>query len=312
MIKKILFYSLINIFFFLFLSTNIIKANISIIASVENEIITNVDIKKEVEFLKIFNPQLNQLNLDQINNIAKNSLINEIIKKNEIAKFIDIDQDNKFLDTHMINFQKKLGYENLKKFKDDLIKKSQYSLNEIEKKIKIELFWNELIYSKYKNQLKIDKIKLLNKIKKSKNSIQKNFLLSEILFQKTNNQSIEDIEKTIRKTIEINGFNNTANIFSISESKKFGGKIGWVADNSLAKKILIELENLKIGETSNTVKIGNNYLILKIEDIEIIESVINEEEELEKLIQVETNFQLNQFSRIYFDKTRINYLIDEK
>ena len=212
----------------------------------------------------------------------------------------------------MINFQKKLGYENLKKFKDDLIKKSQYSLNEIEKKIKIELFWNELIYSKYKNQLKIDKIKLLNKIKKSKNSIQKNFLLSEILFQKTNNQSIEDIEKTIRKSIEINGFNNTANIFSISESKKFGGKIGWVADNSLAKKILIELENLKIGETSNTVKIGNNYLILKIEDIEIIESVINEEEELEKLIQVETNFQLNQFSRIYFDKSRINYLIDEK
>jgi peptidyl-prolyl cis-trans isomerase SurA len=312
MIKKILSYSLINIFFFLFLSTNIIKANISIIASVENEIITNVDIKKEVEFLKIFNPQLNQLNLDQINNIAKNSLINEIIKKNEIVKFIDIDQDNKFLDTHMINFQKKLGYENLKKFKDDLIKKSQYSLNEIEKKIKIELFWNELIYSKYKNQLKIDKIKLLNKIKKSKNSIQKNFLLSEILFQKTNNQSIEDIEKTIRKSIEINGFNNTANIFSISESKKFGGKIGWVADNSLAKKILIELENLKIGETSNTVKIGNNYLILKIEDIEIIEPVINEEEELEKLIQVETNFQLNQFSRIYFDKSRINYLIDEK
>lgn len=303
---------MINIFFFLFLSTNIIKANISIIASVENEIITNVDIKKEVEFLKIFNPQLNQLNLDQINNIAKNSLINEIIKKNEIVKFIDIDQDNKFLDTHMINFQKKLGYENLKKFKDDLIKKSQYSLNEIEKKIKIELFWNELIYSKYKNQLKIDKIKLLNKIKKSKNSIQKNFLLSEILFQKTNNQSIEDIEKTIRKSIEINGFNNTANIFSISEFKKFGGKIGWVADNSLAKKILIELENLKIGETSNTVKIGNNYLILKIEDIEIIEPVINEEEELEKLIQVETNFQLNQFSRIYFDKSRINYLIDEK
>ena len=39
---------------------------------------------------------------------------------------------------------------------------------------------------------------------------------------------------------------------------------------------------------------------------------IDKSKELEKLIQIETNKQLNQFSRIYFDKSKINYSISEK
>ena len=40
----------------------------------------------------------------------------------------------------------------------------------------------------------------------------------------------------IKKSIDENGFENTASIFSISDSSKTGGKLGWIKENSLIKK----------------------------------------------------------------------------
>ena len=74
---------LILIFYFLFinnLNTNL-SANIIIKIKVNNEIITNIDLAKESEYLKILNPSLSQLNDDKVIELAKISLINEIIKK---------------------------------------------------------------------------------------------------------------------------------------------------------------------------------------------------------------------------------------
>ena len=48
---------------------------------INDKIITNLDIEKESEYLKIFNPNLNNLEKKKILELAKNSLINEIIKK---------------------------------------------------------------------------------------------------------------------------------------------------------------------------------------------------------------------------------------
>ena len=70
--------------------------------------------------------------------------------------------------------------------------------------------------------------------------------------------------------------------------------------------------HIKEGEYTDTIQIGNNYLLLKIDQIKINKIKINKQQELQKLIQFETNKQLNQFSRIYFNKSKINYSINEK
>ena len=116
----------------------------------------------------------------------------------------------------------------------------------------------------------------------------------------------------IMLSIQEIGFNNTANIYSNSDSAKFGGKIGWISEISLSKQINKELENKKKGEYTDLIKIGNNFLILKIEDIKIENSIIDERKEIEKLIKLETSSQLNKFSKIYFNQVKLNYLIDEK
>ncbi len=108
------------------------------------------------------------------------------------------------------------------------------------------------------------------------------------------------------------GFNNTANIYSISESSKLGGKLGWINENSLSSKILEKLMSTSDGKFTDPIKLGNNYLILKIEDTRDNEVKVDKNEEIEIMIQTETNKQLNQFSKIFFEKSKMNYSINEK
>ena len=178
--------------------------------------------------------------------------------------------------------------------------------------MKIEFFWNRVILERYSDQVKIDKKKLLKKIENDVNKFETEYLLSEIFFYKDQNLTInEKVEKIERSIIEV-GFNNTASLFSQSESANLGGKIGWIDEKSLSQKIIDELKITNVGNHTNVIQFGNNFLILKIEDKKTKEINIDKEIVLKKIIEFEKNKQLNQFSNIYFNKIKVNYSINEK
>jgi peptidyl-prolyl cis-trans isomerase SurA len=307
--KKIIL--LIFLFTFFFSISSYAKIDIKVI--VNNEIITNVDIKKEAEYLKILNPNLKQMNKDKILELSQISLVNEMVKKKEILKYVDLNTiQNKFSDEYLKNLYLRLNYNNENDFENDLNLRNTYSINEIKNKINIELYWNEIIYEKYYKLVKIDKKFFINKINAMKNEEQKEYSLSEIVFTKKKNEKLEEQLNQIKLSIDDIGFKNTANVYSISQSSKFGGDLGWVSENSLSNKISEKLSKLKMGEMTEIINMGNNYLILKIDEIKINKIKVDKKKELEKLIQAETNKQLNKFSRIYFDKSKINYSISEK
>lgn len=298
----------------LFFNINLLNANSNIFISVkiDDEIITNYDVEKEIRYLKILNPNLDQLNQSKIYELAKNSLINEIVKKKEVLKYVDLKGENTLVDNNLKSLITRLNYKNEDHFKEILDKKEVYSIDQIKKKINIELFWNEVIFQKYNRQVKINEKNLLNKINNLSNKLRKEYLLSEIIFSKKKEESLETIKNQIELSIKEIGFNNSANIYSISESSKLGGKIGWVSENSLSDIIINKLNNLKVGEYTDLIKIGNNYMILQIDEIKESKVEIDKQKELKRLIKIETNKQLNQFSRIYFMKSKINYTINEQ
>ena len=306
--KKI---SLILIFIFIFNMKAISQEKFFIVAKINNEIITNYDVEKESVYLKLLNPNLNQLNSEKIFQISKNSLINEIIKKNELKKIIDFNQNDTLINKIFNDFYKNFNFSNEKEFELFLKSKNSYSVSKVKEKIKIEFFWNKLIFQRFNAQIKINKEGLLEKIKNS-DKYKNQYLLSEIFFTKQNNQKLEDQINTITQSIKDFGFNNSASLFSISESSKKGGKIGWVDEDNLSPKILDELYKIKKGQITNTIKIGNNFLILKIEDIKTKKIKVNKDSKLKEMIEFERNRQLNQYSNIYFNKIKINYSIDEK
>ena len=306
--KKYFFFLVI----FILLSLNVFsKENISIVVNIDDKILTNLDINKEVSYLKILNPQLNQLKKTKIYSIAKNSLINQTIKKKELSKFYKLDKELPVIIDIFNDFMKSLGYSKIKEFDDFLSSNNTYTSLEILEKMKIEFFWNRIILEKYNDQVKINKKKLIKKIKNT-SEFRTHYLLSEIFFNKEKTSSLDLQIKKIKQSIIEVGFNNAASIFSKSESANMGGKIGWIEEENLSQKIIDELKVLKKGQNTNVIQFGNNFLILKIEDKKIKKIETNDELLLEKMIEFEKNKQLNQFSTIFFNKIKLNYVINEK
>ena len=308
MIKKII---LILVFFQTIFFSKTLFAEVSIVAKIDNEIITNYDVKKESYYLKILNPNLKNLKNNQIFRLAKISLINEIIKKKELEKFPNLIEKEEILNQYLENLYLRLNFNDEGEFLEELEKNSNYDLDQIKQKINIELLWNELIFLKYKDQLNIKNESIMKQIDELEGENQKEFFLSEIVFNKKKNITLENLIEEIKLSISEIGFNNTANIYSVSESSKFGGKVGWVKQNSLSKLIYEKLNNLDEGKYTDVIKLSNNFLILKIDQIRINKIKIDKDKEYQKLVQIETNKQLNQFSRIYFDKSKMNYTINE-
>ena len=302
----------IFIFLVIFINTNAIAKNsIYIVATISNNILTNLDIEKEVSYLKILNPQLEKLSNKQVFNIAKNSLINEVIKKNEAKKFFKFNKNLKTINSIYKDLHNSLGFSSSEEFESLLLKNNSYSNLEIIEKMKIEFFWNRIILEKYSNQVRINKKELEQKVDNI-NYYKNEYLLSEIFFNKDKNLSFEQQIDKISKSIEEVGFNNTASIYSISESANIGGKIGWIDENSLSKKIIDKLKIVKVGQYSETIQFGNNFLILKVEDKKSKKINSDKKKILKQMIEFEKNKQLNQFSNIYFNKMKINYVINEK
>ena len=285
--------------------------NIYIVYKVNNQIITNTDIEKEYRYLVSLNNQLKSLDKLKVLEISRESALREQIKKIELSKYFDLQTLNLNIDNYLENFYKNLDINTESEF-EKYLEGSNISLDYIKKKIQIEILWNQLIYDKYVAQINIDQNKLKEKLKELSNKAnQKVYSLSEILFDKENNSSFEKKLEDINQSINEIGFNNTANIFSITDSSKFGGKIGWIEEQKLSKKIIEELQLLETGQYTSPIQTGSSFLILKIEEIKYEKTTINEEEELNKLIQFETSKQLDQFSKIFYKQIKINSLIDE-
>ena len=304
--------TIILLIFFSLINKNAFSENkFYIVAKVNNEIITNYDVETESNYLKLLNPNLNQLDKNRVIGIAKNSLINEIIKQKQLEKIFEFDQSQKIIDQIFKDFYTNLGFLKEKDFDQVLKNKKTYSILEVKEKIKIDFLWNKLIYNLHNKQIKVDKNKLVNKIKNS-DQYKNQYLLSEIFFNKDKNESLENKVNKIKKSIDDVGFNNTASLYSISDTSSVGGKIGWIKEENLSPKILEELYKIRSGEITEIIKIGNNFLILKIEEIKKNKIKIDNEMKLKEMIDFERNRQLNQFSNIYFNKIKINYSIDEK
>tara|TARA_B110000003_G_C16605698_1_gene517426 strand:+ start:389 stop:1324 length:936 start_codon:yes stop_codon:yes gene_type:complete len=304
-IKKVL---IILIFFqFNFVGLNALENKI--LFKVNNEIITTLDIFNQANYLKILNPEIDKLDNNRIIEIAKNSIIREKVKKIGILKLVDeIKVSDEYLKKILSSMAKKRGMVSLNKYKK-FLKENKVQLKDLKHKISIDSMWNEIIYSKFNSKVVIDKVKIVNEIN---NNPDKKLLLSEILFKSSNKDEMKIKYQKIKNDIDNEGFKNAALIHSISNSSTVGGDIGWVNQNSLNNLFKKKISNLRIGEYSEPILTPSGFLILKIENIENIESNTEDiNKKIDALVRVKTNQQLNQYSNIYFNKIKKDLIINE-
>jgi peptidyl-prolyl cis-trans isomerase SurA len=292
-----------------FASDNYVK----IVLKVGDSLITSQDIFKEKNILKILNPQLKSLEDEQINIIAKNSLKREKIKLNEIEKFYQVDYMSNQVDPFIKQIYSSLNFESIDEFKNHL-SKSKINYEDVKKKLIIEKSWNQLIFDRYRNSVKIDEDNFRKQYEENliDNKKEKSFLLYEIVFLEKDKKQFEKKYNEILSSINNIGFKQTASIFSESNSSKEKGEIGWINSSQLSELILENITNLKKNEFSKPISTAGGTLILYIDDIKEIEvQRINKEAEISKMISLERDRQLNEFSLLHYKKLENNIYVKE-
>ena len=285
--------------------TTLYSNEIKIIYKINDSIITNHDIFEEINYLVSLNKNLQQLSDEQLSSNAQKSLIREIIKKDEIKKFYEIDYDksaeSEQIEILIKNFSEKIGFTSKQEFENYLVTKN-INFNELKKKFVIEQMWNRLIFDKYRNLIKIDSNKIDNELEvlKKNNTEITSFNLSEIIFVEKDRETIEKKYQEIIKSIQTIGFKDSAVIYSVSESSKLGGEIGWVNQNQISKKVLNAITNLKIGDFSEPIITAGGIILLKVNDKKKINTKIDKEKEMKRLISYERDRILNEYSIIYY------------
>jgi len=299
------------IFFLCLIFNKALSIETKIIHQIQNEIITNVDIKNEFKYLLSLNNSLKKIEKEKILTISNESIIREKIKKIEISKnFKEIKINDEYLNLLLKNTYLRLNLQSLKEY-ELYLKDYDLNLEEVKKKITIDALWNELIIQKYKSKVTINEAKIKKEILKNSKIQLKEYQLAEIIFEVSNKEEIKKKYNEVAKSINEIGFENSAATYSFSESSKIGGDIGWINENSLNNNIRKNIKNLEIGEITKPIILSNGILVLKLINTKNLETTIDVESELKKAINYERNRQLNQYSKIYYNKIKKNLDFNE-
>ena len=285
-IKKIIF-----IFFVFFkLNYSFAENNNSIIITVGNQPITNLDLIKEIKIIALTsNILITETNQDQIKDLAIKSLIKRSIKETEIQRLNIVRFSEESLKNNIETIANKLGLDQSNFTK--LLKQNNLDIDDLKKRFEIDLKWNAAIFKLYKNKIYLNTVEIEEKINLEIKNIksEKVFLLSEIAINLPSENYGGYIEK-IKQEIVSEGFEKTAKDFSISESAKYGGNIGWIKEEQLTRKIYNSVKVLKKGEISDAIIIDGKIIFIKKNDertndpnIEIVKEEIVNKEKMKKL-----------------------------
>ncbi len=302
------FFSIFTGLYLFVLPLNALKNEI--IVKIDNNIITAYEIKNKIKTsLILSNQDLNQVNIDKNKKRALAYLIDLKLKKNELEKYkFDLDSININNQLLSLSSNNIIGFE--KKFQELGINFELFV-----KEIKIETAWKQLMFNIYKEKVKINQKdvdkEILNYIQNNSNVTELNISEIEIAFE--NDSNFKDDVKFINDEINKNGFEKTAQKFSISSTSKNFGNIGWVNSESLNSKVSKVLNNLKVGEVSTPIKSLNSYIFFKLVDKRISKiDEINSEEFKKRYIKQKKNELFNLYSRSHLSKLKNSSLIEYK
>jgi len=308
MLKKNFLICLCFSFLLFITSSNSIENKILI--KIENQIITSLDVNNEYKYLVALNPNLKNSDTNDVIEFSKKSALQEKIKKIEIEKNFNKPMvPQEFLEQILQNVYSRIGLTNLEEFKNYLII-NNVDFENVKNKIEIEALWNQLIFIKFSSKVKINEKELREKIKDNSTFI-KSYLLSEISFEVSNIQELDKKFQEISKDIIDKGFDFAAFKHSVSPTSNVGGKLDWINENSLNKNIRAAIKNLEINDFTKPINVPDGFLILKINNIKNTKIEIDVDKELQKLKNYEKNNQLNQYSKIYFNRVKKDLEISE-
>ena len=300
-IKKIILLIFISVFFS---GKAITEISDGLFITVGNKAITKSDIVNEIKLILIMNNQsYSSDKRDQLQQIAVKEAIKRSIKQIEIEKYSLLNFSRRDLETEVerIATAIQVDVDTLR----NICESNNLDFKILEKNIKTELLWNSLIFQLYKDRLVVNKVEIDESLEEIKGQKDKNeYLVSEILIPKVDENEIETKVKELKDKIAAVGFNNVAKSSSISESSLKGGDLGWISEDVLSKNLKKFIINTKVGAISEPILLPSGILLFKVREKRKVKIELNLEQAKNQLVMNEKSKILNIYSITHYDKVR--------
>ena len=304
--------SIIFLFIYLvsFSNISLAKEKNKIVLKIENKIITDFEVTNQIlSTLLLTQQDVTQKNVNSQKERSLQLLIQHKLKKIELSNH-DIKSDKNQINNYLSSISSNSPTELEKIFKNNNVD-YQLFLEEIETQLK----WQQLIYQIYATKIEIDENVIdqeVNNIVNNKSKIEE-FKISEIELILKNDGTDESRVSNLLKEIEENSFEKAAVRFSMSDSSKNNGDLGWVNGKSLSKIIYNIINVMEIGQISEPIRRQNTILLLKLSDKKTSSSSsINRDELKKKIINLKKNELFDLYSRSYLSKLRNTSFIEYK
>ena len=305
------FFKIYFVFILSIVPLKTVYSEIFIVAKINEEIITNLDLEFEKRYLVSLNPNLNKLDKKRITEYAKNSLINERVKKIEINRVTKITNSETLLSKVITDIYSSIGISSLKEF-ESYLSKNNVDMEKVKEKILIEIAWNNLIVKIFENEIEINKDFMIKELEKFDKQKIDNLLLSEIIFTVNDKKELKMKYEEIKKSISEIGFEKTARIYSLSDSKKRLSENEKPRPTLLSKEIKDEINKINIGDFTKPIVSSGGFLILKLNNMKSENIEIDRDAQLKKMIEFEKERQFTRFSTLYYKRIYNSTEIDEK
>ena len=297
------------VFFFNFKSFSA-KITSNIIIKIEDQIITNYEIKNKIlSSLVLSNQKINQENINKLKKQSLDFLINQNLKKIELAKF-NIEVSESQINTYI----KSISSNNVLGLKKTFAE-NNLDYNLFLEEVKILLKWQKFIYQFYSNKIEIDESSVEREIQEiiRNNSNLEEFRLSEIEILLKSDETKEKIILDLRNQIKTNGFENTAVNMSVASTSINKGDLGWINGKSLSKNMKEIIDRLEVGEISKPIFRQNSVVIFKLMDKKNYQTLnLNRDKLKQDLINQKKNELFNLYSRSHLSKLNNSSFIEYK
>ena len=295
------------VFFLIIFLTPVEKINAeindSLYMTIGDMAVTQSDVVKEIKIILILtNQSYSNERSEQFQEAAVKAIIKRSIKKLELEEkqYYNFDQRDLLKELNTLANNMGLDLDTLK----SVFETNEIDFSNIEEQVKVELYWNSLIFQIYKDRISVNPDEIEEKLRLIRSQKVEEYLISEILLPRTDNEIVEDQVNELKNIIDVEGFENAAKKLSISKTSLQGGNMGWLSEKILSNKIKKAVSSTAVGSLSEPLVIPEGILIFQIRDKRNVENNLSLEEAKEQLIQVEKSKILQMYSISHYDKLR--------
>lgn len=309
--QVIILFKIFAILFFIICNANMsyAKSNLPNVIIVNQNHIMQPEIAQRWQFFlntsKISNQKKTQSIAIWQEKLLEKLIEEAIILQNAQKLKIEISPDE--LNNHLVEIATK-HQKTLMQWQD-FLQKNNLDFSYYVKQIKAEILWFKIIEQKIKPKIQISNLEI-NEVAEQNNSslLEPQFLIAEIVINNNNKNTEKFVHNMYQQLLMGADFNILVNQFSISESAKNNGQIGWFAKQDLNKKVYKVIANLSINSYSLPVQIENNWYIFKVINKKYQNNLDeNTKNKLENLIFQQ---KLNNFSKSYLQDLKNHSVIE--